>query len=211
MTALRKVLFILTLLLVLFVWVHPFREVGNVRSGDEGHLRTKALGIGESITQFFTADDNNIIQLEFVLDYDDTSGREGQMLFELVDFDGEVIFQEELDYAGMEDYSYCGPAVNVPVRKGRQYAYRLTNLSIRDNQPCGIYTTEKEMCCLKGGAVETDGKRIDGELLTRVTSNRPLTAANTLSLSGCIGMAGFGLCTVLERGAGRRQKNGIKE
>lgn len=200
MRGLKTATLVMILAAMLWVWpIHPFREVGSVRSGDEGHSRTAPLKVGESVTQYFTAEDDNIIQIEFVLSYDDTLPREGELLFELLDPKGDAVYETVLDYAGIADYSYGGPAVNVRVRRGKRYAYRLTNESILANEPCGVYTTEDRMRCLKKGRMEAGGAEIDGELLTRVTSNKPLTAANTAAIWGCIGMVGFSLYEALSR------------
>ena len=197
---------VITVAAMLWVWpVHPFREVDSVRSGDEGHALTVPVGIGESITQYFMAGDNNIIQIEFVVSCDDGLSQAGEMLFELLDRNGSAIYTETLDYAEVPDYGYGGPAVNMRVKKGRQYAYRLTNLSIEENMPCGVYTTDETMRCLKKASLEFGGQRMEGELLTRITTNRPLTAENTLAIWGCIGMAGFGLYEVLVRLEKRRE------
>ena len=200
MRVIRISVLVITLAAMLWVWpVHPFREVDSVRSGDEGHVQTEPMEIGESITQYFVARDNNIIQIEFVVSCDDRLLQAGEMLFELLDEEDSVIYTETLDYARMPDYGYGGPVVNVRVRMGRQYAYRLTNLSIEENMPCGVYTTDKTMCCLKKGMMEVGGQQTEGELLTRITTNRPLTAENTLAIWGCIGIVGFGLYEVLTR------------
>ncbi len=205
MRALKILVIVMTFAAMLFVWpIHPFREVGNVRSGDEGHARTNPIGEGESISQRFAAADNNIIQIEFVLSCDDMQPRSGELLFELLDRDGEAVYAETLDYAGVPDYSYGGPVVNVRVRKGRPYTVRLTNLNVSENQPCAVYTTDVSGYCLKKGALEVAGEPVEGEWLTRITTNRPITAENTLAIWGCIGMVGFDIYEVLVRREKRR-------
>lgn len=208
MRVLKRAILVIMLAAMLFVWpIHPFREVGTVRSGDEGHALTTPIGMGECISQRFAAADNNIIQIEFVLSCDDTQPRSGELLFELLDGDGEAVYAETLDYAGVPDYSYGGPVVNVRVRKGRPYTLRLTNLSVSENLPCGVYTTDASGYCLKKGVLEAAGQQIEGELLTRITSNRPITAENTVAVWGCIGMVGFGLYEVFAR----REKRGTMQ
>jgi hypothetical protein len=185
---------------MLWVWpIRPFRQVDAVRSGDEGHSVTEPLEVGESITQTFRATDNNIIQLEYVLTYDETMPREGELGFALLDSAGNVLYEETVDYAQIPNYSYSGPAVNLMLKKGRMYAYRLTNLSVTDNMPCGVYTTDAAMYGIQKGSLDIMGEKVEGELLTRITANKPLTAENTLAVWGCIGMAGFSVYEFLDR------------
>ncbi|MCM1112981.1 MAG: hypothetical protein NC399_06970 [Muribaculum sp.] len=191
---------------MLWVWpIHPFREVGSVRSGDGGHLQTEPLAAGESLTQHFRAADNNIIQIEFVLTCDDAAPRTGELLFELLDRDGNALHTERMDYAQISDYGYGGPLINRRVKKGGRYAYRITNVSVTENLPCGVYTTDKTMTGLKKGTLETPGETIEGELLTRITANKALTAENTLGIWGCMGMVAFGVLEALERYGRRRE------
>lgn len=196
---------VMTFAAMLIVWpIHPFREAASVRSGDEGHERTGPIGVGESISQRFQAVDNNIIQIEFVLSCDDTLPQSGELLFELLDEDGNAVCTETIDYAEVPDYSYSGPMVNRMVKKGKSYTCRLTNLSVWENPPCGVYTTDAGGYCLKKGALEAAGVPIEGEWLTRITSNSPVTAENTVAIWGCIGMVGFGIYEALVRMEKRR-------
>lgn len=208
MRGLKILIGVVTFAAMLWVWpVHPFREVISVRSGDEGHALTEPIGIGENISQHFKAADNNLIQIEFVVSLDDTLPREGEILFELLDRNGEALYSQNLNYADMRDYTYGGPVVNVRVKRGGQYVYRLTNLNISENQPRGVYTGDRNMYCLKKGVLEVSGQQVQGELLTRVTTNSPLNAANTLAIWGCIGMVGFTLLECLERVERKRKDN----
>jgi hypothetical protein len=196
-----KILIILvTAACMLMVWpIRPFREVGSVRSGDEGHSVTEPLEEGESITQTFKAADDNIIQLEYVLTYDETMPREGELLFELLDKTGNVLYEEKVDYGQVPNYSYNGSVLNLKLKKGRMYSYRVTNLSVTVNQPCGVYTTDKTMYGIKKGSLNVAGENVEGELLTRITANKPLTAENTLAVWGCIGIVGFSVYELLNR------------
>ena len=192
MKIVKRLLIVFIAACMLWVWpVHPFREVVDVRSGDEGHEVMEPLEVNESITQYFKAPDNNLIQLEFVIDFDERYPKEGQLHFELLDADGNAVFAETLDYGQIPDYRYNGPVINVRLKKGKQYAYRLTNLNITENMPCGVYTVKESGYCLKKGTLEVAGSNVSGELLTRVTTNKPLDAGNTLAVWGCIGMVGF--------------------
>lgn len=214
---------ILKKLLVLFVvacmlWVgpvHPFREVESDHTGNESHEITRPLEVNESITQYFRATDNNLIQLEFALDFDERYPKEGQLYFELLDSEGKAVYTETLDYGQMPDYTYNGPVINVRLRKGKEYAYRLTNLNVTENMPCGIYTSDPEMCSLKKGRIEFSGETMEGELLTRITSNKPLAVNNRLAIMGCIGMVGFVVYEVLSRiekeQARKHKENGEKK
>ncbi len=205
MRALKTLVIVMTFAAMLFVWpIHPFREVGTVRSGDEEHARTNPIGLGESVSQRFTAADNNIIQIEFVLSYDDMHSRSGELLFELLDRDGGAVYTETLDYAGVPDYSYSGPVVNVRVKKRAPYTIRLTNLNVSENPPCAVYTTDVSGYCLKKGALEIAGEPVEGEWLTRITANQPITAENTLAVWGCIGIVGFSIYEVIVRREKRR-------
>lgn len=207
MRILKGLLILVIVAAMLWVWpVHPFREIDSVRSGDEGHTLTEAIEIGESVTQYFTAGDNNIVQIEFVMSCNDEQPRTGEFLFELLDGNGKAVFMQNLDYAGIPDYRYGGPVVNVRVKKGRQYAYRLTNLSVSENLPCGVYTTDHTMYCLDQGTLEIAGQAVEGELLTRITTYRPLTAKNTVAVWGCICMVGFMFYEVLVRMERRKEK-----
>ncbi len=179
--------------------VHPFREVGYDHTGNDGHEITRPLEIGESITQYFRATDNNLIQLEFVVDYDERYVKTGQLKFELLDSGQNVVFAEDLDYGAMPDYKYNGPVINVRLKKGQEYSYRLTNVNITENKPGIVYTSDSESCSLKKGRVEFDGTVTEGEILTKITSNKPLTVENRLALCGCIGMIGFGAYELLNR------------
>jgi hypothetical protein len=196
-----KILIIMVMVAsMLVVWpIRPFREVGSVRSGDEGHSIAEPLEEGESITQTFKAADNNIIQLEYVLTYDETMPREGELLFELLDKEGNVLYEETVDYGQVPNYSYNGSILNLKLKKGRMYSYRLTNLSVTDNKPCGVYTTDKTMYGIKKGSLNVAGENVEGELLTRITANKPLTAENTLAVWGCIGLVGFSAYELLDR------------
>jgi hypothetical protein len=196
-----KILIIMVMVAsMLAVWpIRPFREVGSVRSGDEGHSIAEPLEEGESITQTFKAADNNIIQLEYVFTYDETMPREGELLFELLDKEGNVLYEETVDYGQVPNYSYNGSILNLKLKKGRMYSYRLTNLSVTDNKPCGVYTTDKTMYGIKKGSLNVAGENVEGELLTRITANKPLTAENTLAVWGCIGLVGFSAYELLDR------------
>ena len=200
MKILKKLLVLLVIACMLWVGpVHPFRRVDYAHTGNEEHEITRPLEVNESITQYFRATDNNLIQLEFAVDFDERYPKEGQLYFELLDFGGNVIYEEVLDYGQMPDYKYNGPIINVRLQKGREYAYRLTNLNVTENMPCGVYTTDSTMCSLRKGRIVFDGKTMDGELLTKITSNKPLAANNVLAIWGCIGMVGFLVYEVLAR------------
>ncbi|MCM1091430.1 MAG: hypothetical protein NC413_11365 [Muribaculum sp.] len=208
MKMIKRLLVCLMIAGMLWVWpIHPFREVGSVRSGNDGHMLTEPLEVGESLTQHFRPADNNIIQMEFVLAFDDAAPRTGELLFELLDRDGNALYTEQMDYAQIaDDCRYCGPIVNQRVKQGGRYAYRITNLSVTENLPCGLYTTDKTMTGLKKGTLETPKETIEGELVTRITANKALTAENTLAIWGCMGMVTFGVLEALERYE-RRQKS----
>lgn len=200
MKKVKRLLVLLIAACMLWVWpVHPFKEVGTERSGDDGHVISKPIEVNESIAQSFKATDNNLIQLEFVIDYDERYPKEGQLRFELLDSKGEAVFVETLDYGQMPDYKYNGPIINVRLKKGRQYTYRLTNLNVTENMPCGVYTTHSASYSLKKGTLEIAGETLEGELLTRITANKPLTTGNTLAIWGCVAMVGFGVYELLER------------
>lgn len=179
--------------------VHPIREVGYDHTGNDGHEITRPLEVNESITQYFRATDNNIIQLEFAVDFDERYVKEGQLKLELMDSLGNIVFAETLDYGAMPDYKYSGPLINIRLKKGREYSYRLTNLNITENKPCIVYTSDEEACSLKKGRMEFDGTVIEGEILTKITSNKPLTTENRLALCGCIGLIGFSIYELLNR------------
>lgn len=179
--------------------IHPFREVEYAYTGNEGHEITRPLEVNESITQYFRATDNNLIQLEFAVDFDERYPKEGQLYFELLDAEGNAVYAEVLDYGQMPDYKYNGPIVNVRLKKGKEYVYRLTNLNVTENMPCAIYTTDEEMCSLKKGKIEFAGEVMEGELITKITANVPLDANHTLAICGCIGMVGFAVYEVLSR------------
>lgn len=179
--------------------VHPIREVGADHTGNDGHEITRPLEVNESITQYFRATDNNLIQLEFAVDFDERYPKEGQLRFELLDSEENVLFVGDLDYGAMPDYKYNGPIINVRLKKGREYSYRLTNVDITDNKPCIVYTSDSESCSLKKGRLEFDGMITEGEILTKITSNKPLAVENRLAMCGCIGMIGFGVYEMLNR------------
>jgi len=205
MKIVKKLLILLVIACMLWVWpVHPFREVESVRSGNEGHEISKPLQVNESAVQYFKAPDNNLIQLEFVVDFDERYPKEGQLYFELLDSKGEAVFAESMDYAQIPDYKYNGPVINVRLKKGRQYAYRITNVNVTENMPCVVYLVKENNYCLKKGSLEISGEAVQGEFLTRITTNKPLDAANTLAIWGCIGMIGFWAYEVL----GRIEKSG---
>lgn len=192
MKIIKRSLIALIIACMLWVWpIHPFREVVSVNSGNEGHEISKPLLVNESAVQYFKAPDNNLIQLEFVVDFDERYPKEGQLYFELLDSKGEAVFAETLDYGAMPDYKYNGPVVNVRLKKGKQYAYRITNLNVTENMPCVVYLVKEPLYCLKKGALEIAGEAVSGEFLTRITTNKPLNAANTMAIWGCIGMVGF--------------------
>ena len=213
---------ILKKLLVLFVAavvlgmciVHPFKEVDSVHTGNDAHQIMRPIGVNESITQHFRATDNNLIQLEFVVDFDERYPKEGQLHFELIDAKGNILFEEMLDYGTMPDYKYNGPIINVRLKKGREYAYRITNVNITENMPCGVYTVDPDMCRLKKGKIEFAGETIEGELLTQITANKPLKTDNTMAICGSVGMVGFLLYEILtgiEKKRNNAQKNGEKK
>lgn len=196
----KKILLAGMLLLALFLWpVHPIRQVTSVRSGDEGHQMTAPIAIGESISQSFRATDDNLIQLEFVFTFDGELPCEGELLFELLDDQKETIFTESLDYDSLQDYGYGGPVINLMVKKGKIYTYRITNESITENLPCGVYTTRTDMCHLKKGTITFRGESCQGELLTRITTNHSVPFETTLALWGCIGLTGFMIYEILNR------------
>lgn len=192
MKILKRLLIFFVAACMLWVWpVHPFREVVALRSGDEGHEISKPLGVNESVTQYFKAPDNNLIQLEFVIDFDERYPKSGEVYFELLDSNGNAVFAETMDYGQMPDYKYNGPVINVRMKRGQRYAYRLTNLNVTENMPCVVYTVKDTRYCLKKGMLEIAGEEVSGEFLTRITTNKPLDAGNTLAIWGCIGMVGF--------------------
>lgn len=198
MKIIKRLLIALIVACMLWVWpVHPFREVVSVNSGNEGHEISKPLLVNESAVQYFKAPDNNLIQLEFAVDFDERYPKEGQLYFELLDSKGEAVFAETLDYGTMPDYKYNGPVINVRLKKGKQYAYRITNLNVTENMPCVVYIVKEPLYCLKRGSLEIAGETVQGEFLTRITTNKPLNAANTLAIWGCIGMVGFGAYEIL--------------
>lgn len=200
MKIVKRLLVLLIVACMLWIWpIHPFKEVGSVRSGDEGHAFTEPLAVGESITQSFKAADNNLIQLEFVVDYDANQPRQGTLYFELLDKQENVLFAQALDYAQLPAYKYSGPVINVRLKKGKQYTYRLTNLDITENMPRGVYTTRSAGYGLKKGILKASGAELSGELLTRITANKPLPMYDTLAIWGAIGMIGFGVYEVLSR------------
>ena len=190
------ILFVAGGVLGMFI-VHPFKEVDSVRTGNDAHQITRPIGVNESVVQYFRAADNNLIHLEFVVDFDERYPKEGQLHFELTDAKGTVLYEEMLDYGTMPDYKYNGPIINVRLKKGREYAYRITNVNVTENMPCAVYTTEPDMCGLKRGKIEFAGEIITGELLTQITANKPLKTDNTIAICGCIGMVGFLLYEVL--------------
>lgn len=203
----KKMLLAVMLVLALFLWpIHPLRQVTSVRSGDEGHQITAPLGIGETISQTFVATDDNLIQLEFVLTFHPDDVREGTLLFELLDDGQEPVFAEELSYDSLQDYGYGGPIINQMVKKGKTYTYRITNESIAENAPCGVYTTRTDMCHLKKGRLTLGEESIEGELLTRITTNHSVPFETTLALWGCIGLTGFTIYELLDR----MEKSGLK-
>jgi hypothetical protein len=110
-----------------------------------------------------------------------------------------VLYEETVDYGQVPNYSYNGSVLNLKLKKGRMYSYRLTNLSVTDNKPCGVYTTDKTMYGIKKGSLNVAGENVEGELLTRITANKPLTAENTLAVWGCIGLVGFSAYELLDR------------
>lgn len=198
MKLLKRLLIALVLVGVLGVWIlQPFKEVSSVNTGNEGHQITAPIGINESIVQHFKAVDNNLIELKFAVDFDERYPKEGELLFELIDANGNVLSVEKMDYAQVPDYKYIGAIINLPLDKGEMYAYRITNVDITENLPCAIYTTDPEMCRLKKGEVEFAGGSFAGELLTQITSNKPLETDETMMICGCIGMVGFLLYEVL--------------
>ena len=104
---------VLTLALMLFVWpLHPFKELASVRSGDDGHVITAPLKMGESITQSFLSPQDNIVQLEFVLTCEEEQPRGGELLFEFLGTDGSVLYQQVYQYNEIPDYGYGGPVLN---------------------------------------------------------------------------------------------------
>ena len=194
---------------MLFVWpVHPLREVTTRRSGDEGHLITEPLQIGESLTQYFRMPADNVIQLEFVLTGEEDGFGDGQLLFEFLDPQGNVLQEQLLDCAQLPDYSYTGVVVNLRTRRGAEYAYRLTNVSVAEAAPCGVWVADPAMQVLqKARLVDAQGAH-DGELLTRLTTNSPVPLANSMALWGCIALVGFScieLLILLEGALGRKK------
>lgn len=208
MKIIKRLYILLIVACMLWVWpIHPFKEVGSVRSGDEGHAFTEPLAVGEALTQSFRATDNNLIQLEFVMDYDAAKSRQGTLYFELLDAKGKVLFAQHLDYGQMPAYKYSGPVINVRLKKGKQYSYRITNLDITENMPRGVYTTQSAAYGLKKGVLYVGGQEVDGELLTRITANKPLPIYDTLAIWGAIGLVGFGGYEVLKAMTKRKEES----
>lgn len=198
MRSVKHLLSALILGAILFVGViHPVREVDTWTSGDVDYGETACLQKGQSVTQYFKAFDNNLIMLEFALSFDEYIPREGNFLFEFVDPDEEVLYSEVYDYAEFPHYTYTGPIMNLPLKKGSRYGYRITNLNIEDNLPRAIYIAEEKEVTLPRARYVLEGVETEGELITRITSNMPVSAENTLALCGCIGLMGFLLYGVL--------------
>jgi len=214
----EALILLITVGAMLWVWpIHPFREVTSVRSGDEGHQITEPIQIGESITQYFRMPQDNILSLEFVLTAESGQFGDGELLFELMDAKGNVLNEQVLDCAQIPDYSYQGVILNLRVKRGAVYAYRLTNLSVVQDPPCGVYVTDENMQCLEkarlsmsatdrtdpdSGASDSGNLRnsdLSGEILTRLTANSPLPADNTLAIWGCIALVGFMACELFEQ------------
>lgn len=215
MKALRMCIIIIMAAVMLVVWpIHPIREVGSTRSGDEGHVVSEPLEVGMSAVQKFKATDNNVIALDFVMTYDDSLPVDGELLFEFMDEEGTVLQSQRISCGQIPDYAYCTVILNLRLQRGKMYQYRLSNLSVAENKLCLVYTSDRKMYGLTKGALTVGGKSVEGEALTRIESNRPLNAESTLAIWGGIGLVGFTLCELTfiperRRGSGeQRQETG---
>lgn len=208
MKQIRIAVILLTVAAMLISWpICPIRQVQEKWSGYTGYTVSEPLAAGEQAVQRFRASDNNMISLEFVVDYDDAAERSGHLLFELLDADEEVLYSEMLDYGTLPSYTYTGAEVGQELKWGKMYSYRLTNIDITVNQPCIVYTVDAGSKFLWSDKLTVGGMEIDGEALTRITANSPLPWADRLSIWGCIGVVGFSISELLGRLTKTKQEN----
>lgn len=183
------------------------REVEEERSGDSGHGVTEEMIPGTGMIQTFRAEHSQLKKLDFVLNYDESQGREGTILFELLDEKDGIVYQEEIPYSQIDQYTYHTVSLDIELKKHHIYKYCLTNLDITENIPRVVYTVEEQMHAAPNREMTFAGETVDGQSLTRYTWNRPLRYYNVMAVAGLIGCAGFTL-TELAGQKGKKNPSG---
>jgi hypothetical protein len=186
------------IVIAMIVCIVPFTPLGSFRddvtqrSKDVGHAFTDELEPGMSVTQYFVAKYSDLESIEFVVYYDGDV-KDGNLLFELLDSDDNLLFVKEISYCYVENYTYDGVETDLKLKRFHTYKYRITNMDIVENVPKVVYETDRRKDAAPNRSMEFDGKVTEGNLLTRYVWNAPIAWYHVLSVAACIGVVGFTL------------------
>ncbi len=184
------------------------RRPAEERSGDVGHLESEAIGPGECLSQTFLATESYLESLGFVLRYEEGLPREGSILFELLDAEGNPLFRQQVGYGWIPNYSYFDIYVKKRLRAGALYEFRVGNVDVTENLPRAVYTDDDRMNASPSVEMAVNGERVQGAALGRYTWMEPMDWQNVLELWAFLGMAGFFLTEVSENIGARRTDAG---
>lgn len=199
----KCILIIMIAIFLLFWPIGIYRVESSERSGDFYHAETPMLEVGMTMTQKFTAMHNHVKTIEFALDFDEEQDRVGELLFLVSDKKGNILYQETIPYDAVAKYTYYPVEVDLHIKLFHTYEYSITNLTIEDNQPRGIYTASRRMHVLPNRKYYCGDEIMMGQALTRYTWIKPLPFCDLLAVAGCIGCAGFTLMEIIKN-SGRR-------
>lgn len=190
MKVMRIAVLIVTLTAMLAIW--PFCVIlrdTEKRSGDVSHECLEPLEVGESIVQSFQPAAKRIDSLDVVFYYEEGTPRKGEILFELLDEEGQILQQTSLQYEWIPGYRYFNIYVGKKLDTSKIYQYRITNVSVTENLPVLMYTKDPEMYSGVSCGLEVNGEPAEGELLTRYQWKQSLTVRNIIALWAVFALA----------------------
>lgn len=193
------------ILFLMVMCIIPFWPLGLVReevqqlSGSESHAWTGAIEPGMTVTQAFQASHGRLLSLEIVLDYDVSQVLEGNLLFEILDAEDNILYQQKIPYDQIDNYAYYPIEMNLKLKRYHIYKYCVTNLDITENMPKAVYTVDEKMHAAPNRQMTFNGETVEGKAMTRYKWNATLRFHNLLAVAACIGVTGFTLIEIAER------------
>lgn len=201
----QRIVLVIMILCILPFWpLGMEREFIEQRSGDSGHALSQELMVGDSMAQTFRAAYSHLLTVDFAVDYDREQVLAGNILFELLDKKGNVLYQELIPYNEISAYSYYTIEVNQSLKKYQTYQYRITNVDIESNCPKVVYTAMEEMHAPNNREMTIGQQKIEGQALTRYEWDAPLTYPHVLAIIGCITVIGFFVIALIQEKEGSR-------
>ena len=205
----KLILSVLFLAMIYFWPLCMVRETVDTCAADVGDQQMKPLEVGSSVTQYFTAVYPKCMNVGYVLGFDPEQPLLGDFLFEIMDEAGEVLYSSVVPFNLTPDYRYSDVPAPVRLKKGEKYAYRLTNVSVRENVPQIIYF---DAACGYENTYEMlfDGIEIKGAAAsTQYTWSIPWdwrAIGVYWGVMGVMAFAGLECCSLLREKAGNKGK-----